>query len=322
MKTTLTFSRLALSSFYLATASPLSKHSLPVHHPAPKPVSKHSTTVHHPPLTADTPPTPTFSFAPGQFGSPEVWVNAVMDDYLTTFAQAQPDLWDDTSNFLPLLMSYFGWPDYSCLSDAQDNECSPSPVASVSNCTNWLNQQVVFFEGYMNSDTAILQIIRNHVSTWGESIFDLFWQQIPMSVDKAGYNATPLLEGMINGFIGMIPEVGGIFSLINGAAENAVGGLANDQAIVPNLDAEAHKAWVSTNTAMGLQLSNLSSTINQYSRNAVKSNAVLTDVTKGGAFFLVNDTSLRRSIRSQRAITSCSHFPPEPSTSGCSRAAF
>lgn len=176
------------------------------------------------------PPTaPDCSFSSNAQMTPDAWVAAGMDSYLQAYAKlARLD--GDQSDFLVKMMNEFGWVPYGCTSDQGD--CNIEHIGT--NCSIWLNYQVVNFEAYMAKSSALLNGLLGKVKDIGASIFDQVWwtPQLPSapSVDPMGI-AQQLIGGALEiiGLAGLVIPEANVVSTVGSIGDGIWGEVSANQ---------------------------------------------------------------------------------------------
>ena len=196
-----------------------------------------------------------------------------MDQYLSSVARIN-GIYSETSNFAMDLMSALGYVGFGCTDDQAD---CPSP--QITDCAEYLYYQIAAYEGYMANNENMVKDILLRVTTAGTSIYnELWWTGGAPSGTQ--WNPTSTIEGIFNGVLGLIPEIGGALNVI---ANNLEGLLDSTNTgpvlVVPN---EA-STWTAFMNSITTQVDNAMASIYSMSRDVTQSNALFSQVTQGGA---------------------------------------
>ncbi|MCJ1434385.1 hypothetical protein MMC27_003753 [Xylographa pallens] len=212
--------------------------------------------------------------------SPETWTNLGMDQYLNSVARIN-GIYGETSNFAMDLMSALGYVGFGCTDDQAN---CPSP--QITNCAEYLYYQIAAYEGYMANNEKMFNDILLRVTTTGTSIYnELWWTGGAPSGTQ--WNPTSAVEGIFNGVLGLIPEIGGVLKAIASVLEALLDSTNTGPVLVVPNEASTWSAFMNSITT---QVDNAMSSINTMSRSATQSNALFSQVTQGGTWS-IEDTS-------------------------------
>ena len=174
--------------------------------------------------------------------SPVLWQNRGLDQFLRNLTRTA-GLWDQTSDFALDLMDNLNVSSYPCLD--LDTSCNIPSLDD--HCSTWVDRSIATYERYMKHNSDILDKILTQISVTGYSIFNSFWRDA--SPDQSSFDSRSLIEGIVDGALGCIPEIGAYAYLVAVAIQDVVDSIWPDkppiQPVIPN---EA-SAWVSRSSS-------------------------------------------------------------------------
>lgn len=208
------------------------------------------------------------------FASPLLWNNRGLDPYLNDVARVNGIL-GDTKKFLERLMNYLGINSYTCLSDNADCDIP----ALTNSCANWVDRQISTFQRYMYNNERILDAIKSNVGSSGWKVFKSFWYDPTFANGK--FDSRPLLEGIIDGALGCIPDLGSYLYLIATGLQDILDNIhSSPDPIAPTIPS-SEQSWLDYVADFTPPITHAQSAIYNNSAAVTKSTAIFSQVTRG-----------------------------------------